>query len=253
MVFDSKQFLRDGSTNLTASASSPAASGANKGPIALMTGLPRAGMWLKAYTKSQITGTNSVNTIHSTTPPTGGTYTLTLGGQTTAALAFNATTAAVQTALAGLATATTPVYLNGRNYYSLIAGTDIVVSGSAISAGDMVFTAGGVLQAQPLVLTATFTSLTGNTATAITNGTPGMDIVIQGTDGTNVLASSGSIHINGATAPFQEMAVLIEGGQSFNVTGGQPLTSFNYSAVVTGTPVNAPVVIVLDQTMGGQN
>jgi hypothetical protein len=47
-------------------------------------------------------GTNEVQTIAISGSPTGGTFSLTYGGQTTAPLAYNAATSAVQTALQGL-------------------------------------------------------------------------------------------------------------------------------------------------------
>jgi hypothetical protein len=47
-------------------------------------------------------GTNEVQTVTITGTPTGGTYTLTFDGQTTGPIVFNATAAAVQTALEGL-------------------------------------------------------------------------------------------------------------------------------------------------------
>jgi hypothetical protein len=47
-------------------------------------------------------GTNEVQTITIAGTPTGGTFSLTFGGQTTPALAYNASTAAVQTALQAL-------------------------------------------------------------------------------------------------------------------------------------------------------
>jgi hypothetical protein len=49
-------------------------------------------------------GTNEVQTITITGAPTGGTFSLSLSGQTTPALAFNASTAAVQSALQALST-----------------------------------------------------------------------------------------------------------------------------------------------------
>jgi hypothetical protein len=48
------------------------------------------------------TGTNEVQTITITGTPTGGTYTLTFSGQTTANIAYNATASAVQSALEAL-------------------------------------------------------------------------------------------------------------------------------------------------------
>lgn len=48
--------------------------------------------------------TSQIQTVKLTGSPTGGTFTLTVGGQTTAAIAYNATTTAVQAALAALST-----------------------------------------------------------------------------------------------------------------------------------------------------
>lgn len=48
------------------------------------------------------TGTNEVQTVTITGTPTGGTFTLSWSGQTTAGIAYNATAAAVKTALAAL-------------------------------------------------------------------------------------------------------------------------------------------------------
>lgn len=61
-----------------------------------------SGWGVGPYLVSQGTGTNEVQTVSITGTPTGGTYTLTFSGQTTAPIAFNATAAAVQTALEGL-------------------------------------------------------------------------------------------------------------------------------------------------------
>jgi len=90
--------------------------------------------------------------------PTGGTFTLTLDGETTAAIAFNATAATVQTALENL---------------SNVTPGDVTVTGSA--GGPYTITFGGARAGQNVpALTATG-SLTGGTApaVAITTPTPG--------------------------------------------------------------------------------
>lgn len=51
-----------------------------------------------------VLGTNEVQTVTISGSPTGGTFTLTYGGQTTAAIAYNATASAAQTALQALST-----------------------------------------------------------------------------------------------------------------------------------------------------
>src|SRR5262245_46081762 len=52
----------------------------------------------------ELVGTNEVQTVTITGSPTGGTFTLTFGGQTTAPIAYNATAVQVQAALEALST-----------------------------------------------------------------------------------------------------------------------------------------------------
>ncbi|MCW2901917.1 MAG: hypothetical protein JWO67_4182 [Streptosporangiaceae bacterium] len=68
-------------------------------------------------------GTNEVQTITITGVPTGGTFSLTFQGQTTPALAFNAATSAVQTALQALSTIG-----SGNATVTGTAGTSYVVT-----------------------------------------------------------------------------------------------------------------------------
>lgn len=83
--------------------------------------------------------------------PTGGTFTLTYEGATTAPIAYNATTTAVQAALAALST---------------IGAGNVAVSGMA---GDWVVSFGGVLaSATASVMTADGSGLTGGTAPGVT-------------------------------------------------------------------------------------
>jgi len=92
--------------------------------------------------------------------PTGGTFTLTYAGQTTTAIAYNATAAVVQTALEAL---------------SNIAPGDVVVTGGPGPATPYTFTFGGALKGDVVAMTATG-SFTGGTtpAIAITTITPGV-------------------------------------------------------------------------------
>jgi hypothetical protein len=246
MGYDSKQFLRDGSTNLTSTETNPAASGASKGAITLMTGLPLKGMWLKAWFKGTFTGTSAVNTVHATSSPSSGTYTLTLGNKTATAIAYTATPSTVAAALAALATQSSPLVINGKSYTSLVAATDIVGSGAAYSAGDLIITFGGVLKYQPIVLVLDASGTNAGTP-VLQSTTAGSQIKIQATDGTNIFDDA--CYLDGAVAPFQEVAVHVD-PSVYRLYGGQPLTSLNYKATVAGTITAAPVVIVLDETMG---
>jgi hypothetical protein len=250
---DSKQILRDGSVNLTGAESSPAAV-RNQGPLTLPTGLPRGGkVWLKAWVKGNFTGVSAVNTIHATTTkPTGGTYGVTIGNKTIAntALNFNDTVATVQAAIAALVTDGTWV-VNGRHITSF-ATADLTVSGAALGTGDQVFTAGGQFANQPLPMTLDQTLLTGQVALAMAATATGSQIQIVATDGTNDL-DAGTIRIDGAVKPFQEVGIVLDTG-NLRLFNGQPETILNYHATVSGGTITvAPVVIELADTLLGMN
>lgn len=96
---------------------------------------------------------NEVQTVTITGGPTGGTFTLTYAGQTTAGIAYNAAASAVQSALVAL---------------SNIGTGDVTVTGS--SGGPYTVTFGGALGNQNVAqMTASGASLTGGT-------TPGVSI-----------------------------------------------------------------------------
>lgn len=104
---------------------------------------------------------NEVQSLTITGTPTGGTFTLTWNGQTTAPIAFNAAAAAVQTALTALPN---------------IGAGNITVTGSALPTGPQTITFTGLLGGNTQALiTATSTGLTGgSTPTAtVTETTPG--------------------------------------------------------------------------------
>lgn len=106
-------------------------------------------------------GTNEVQRATITGVPTGGTFTLTYAGQTTTAIAYNATAAAVQTALEAL---------------NNLAPADVVVTGGPGPATPYTITFGGTLASKDVApITATGT-LTGGTtpAIAVTTITPGV-------------------------------------------------------------------------------
>lgn len=99
-------------------------------------------------------GASEVQTISITGAPTGGTFSLTFGGQTTPALAYNASTSAVQTALQAL---------------SSIGAGNATVTGTAGSSYVVTFT--GTLantNVAPIVAVGTFT---GGTSPAISVAT----------------------------------------------------------------------------------
>jgi hypothetical protein len=104
-------------------------------------------------------GTDEVQ--HLAIDATGGTYTLTYAGQTTAAIAYNANAAAVQAALVAL---------------SNLAPGDVVVTGGPGASADLVITFGGTLAKRNVAaITTNAASLTGGAGTAtITTATAGV-------------------------------------------------------------------------------
>lgn len=100
--------------------------------------------------------TNDVQTINLGGTPTGGTFTITVqypvgNSLTTAAIAYNASAATVQAALAALAN---------------VGSGNVTVTGSAQPGNTQTITFGGALAARPVpVITATITGLTGGSPT----------------------------------------------------------------------------------------
>lgn len=94
-----------------------------------------------------------VQTVSTTGGPTGGTFTLSFGGQTTAAIQWNATAAAVQSALEALAN---------------INVGDVTVTGGPGPATPWVVTFGGRFAGENVPLMTATASLTGGTTPNIT-------------------------------------------------------------------------------------
>lgn len=126
--------------------------------------------------------TDEVQLVTITGSPTGGTFTLTYGGQTTAAIAYNAAAATVQTDLEALST---------------IGAGNVSVSGSAGGPYTVEFI--GDLAGQPLSeMTASGASLTGGTSPSVTvvtltDGLTGEDVTLS--DGTLFKAGDKKIDV----------------------------------------------------------
>ncbi len=100
---------------------------------------------------ASLTGTNAIQSVTITGAPTGGTFTLTYSGQTTAALAFNISAADLATALKAL---------------SNIGPTDVTVTGDAGGPYTVEFVT--TMGSQPITaMTADAASLTGGTTPAV--------------------------------------------------------------------------------------
>lgn len=115
--------------------------------------------------------TNEVQTLTVTGGPTGGTFTITWSGQTTAALAYNATAAQVQAALVAL---------------SNIAPGDVVVTGDA--GGPWTLTWGGSQLGENVAAPTTTESFTGGTSPDITIATSTGGDTATASDGSQVFA-----------------------------------------------------------------
>jgi hypothetical protein len=101
-------------------------------------------------------GTNEVQTLSTTGTVTAGTFTITFSGQTTGAIAWNATAAAVQAALEAL---------------SNVAVGDVAATGGPLPATPVVVTFTGNLGNQNVAAMTTTDTLTGgSTAVATTTG-----------------------------------------------------------------------------------
>ena len=139
----------------------------------------KSGLPLGKITASGLYGpysgpTAEVQTVTITGTPTGGTYTLTWSGQTTAGIPYNATAAQVKTALEAL---------------SNIAPGDVTVTGGPHPGSVVTVTfAGAYLGEDVAQMTASAASLTGGTSPAVTVATATAGGAAGASDGTQVLA-----------------------------------------------------------------
>lgn len=105
-------------------------------------------------------GVNEIQTVTITGTPTGGTFTLSYNGQTTAAIAYNAAATAVRDALRAL---------------SNVNDADLTSGGGALPGTPVTITFTGTVAEQDVNAMTATGSLTGGTApaVAVTTGTPG--------------------------------------------------------------------------------
>jgi hypothetical protein len=137
-----------------------------------------------ATTALTTTVTNEVQTVTITGTPTGGTFTLTFRGQTTSAIAYNATSSTVVTALEALST---------------IGAGNVTATGGAFPGTAVVVTFTGTLAGQNVpLMTASGTGLTGGTNPAVS--------VAETTAGASGWQSAGLISEDGAAIDVKESA-----------------------------------------------
>ncbi len=106
-------------------------------------------------------GTDEAQTVTVTGTPTGGSFTLTFNGQTTAAIPYNATAAQVKTALVAL---------------SNVASTDVTTTGGPLPGSPVVVTFGGNYNDTNVAQMTATASLTGGSSptAAVSTTTPGV-------------------------------------------------------------------------------
>lgn len=160
-------------------------------------------------------GTNQVNTISTTGVPTGGTFTLTVNGVTSAPIAFNAAAATIQAALVAM---------------SNIAAGDVVAAGGALPTA-VTLTWGGAYAGQVVTVSANGAALTGGTTPTATSVVTTAGAV--GSDGFGPRATVGGlISLTSAIATPASKIVpgtMVTGKNEFGPTG---VISFRTNATV---------------------
>jgi hypothetical protein len=140
-------------------------------------GVLKSGTILARYTSGAYKGlyapyagtASEAQTVTITGTPTGGTFTLTFNGETTAAIAYNAAAAAVQSALEALPS---------------VSANDIVVGGGPGPGAAYTLTFGANLAGQNVAQLTATGSFTGGTSPAVTvtTGTAGGGTAVDGLD-----------------------------------------------------------------------
>lgn len=150
---------------------------------------------------SVVIGTNHVAVVTITGGPTGGTFTITVNGQTTSGIAYNATAGTVETALEALST----------------VGTDeLLVTGDA--GGPYTLTAAGTLVDTLLTISSSGASLTGGTTPAATTSTSQAGGPVE-IDVEPVLAGQVSVYLDDTAAGLGTTKLLGEYGVDFSLSG----------------------------------
>jgi hypothetical protein len=177
---------------------------------------------------SNVAGQTEVQTLSFTGTPTGGTFTLTFRGQTTAPIAYNAVNTAVDTAFEALST---------------VGAGNVAVTGGPGPGTPYVFTFGGTLATQAIrPITVNTAGLTGGTspAGAVVETTPGF-----GPRGTHVLTPS-----DAASLPWLSVEEAISASyESFRYTDCK-VSRLRIEADATGYVMGQVDMIGLTQISG---
>ena len=178
-------------------------------------------------------GINDVQTVTVTGSPTGGTFTLTFAGQTTAGIAYNAAASAVQSAFQALST---------------VGSGNATVTGS----GPYTITFTGTMAAAPQAnITASGSGLTGGTSpgVTITHTTTGA-VPINAVQTVTVTASGGTFSLTFGSQTT--IPIAYNAASSVVQTALQALSSIGANnATVSGSP-GGPYTVTFVGAMGGQ-
>jgi len=178
-----------------------------------------------------VPGTNEVQTLTITGTPTGGTFTITYDGVTSAAIAYNANAAAVQSALEAM---------------SNIAVGDVTCGGGALPGTPVTITFGGSLAGTDVPLATTTGSLTGGTTptatiATTTAGDPSTDLLAPtATSGGLLALTSANATPTGKVIPASRIAWSAANSWSFGATSVLSFrtttapTTFSEGAVMFG-------------------
>ena len=182
----------------------------------------------------QAAGTAEVQTLTASGTVSGGTYTLTFNGQTTAALAYNASAATVQAALEAL---------------SNVVPGDVLVGGGPFPATPLTFTFYGNLIGDAPTISVQTGSLTGSTpGAAIATSTPGVAGAADGRSDTANL-----VGLLDTVLPWQLMEHDVEVAVAYECTAVQGWCFQLNAAGVLVPLANATALAMAPRSASGTN
>lgn len=155
--------------------------------------VPPSTMLYASYGATKSNGTNEVQTATKSGTISGGTFTLSVGGSTTPALAHDASTATVKAAVEAL---------------PAVGTSNVNVTGSPLSSGNMIFTFTGDLAATPVALLTLTSSLTGGGSVSLTRTTVGVYGYIQSAPVANRWSSFAQTYAQADTGSYDIFALV---------------------------------------------
>jgi hypothetical protein len=206
-----------------------------------------SGLPVRYEISMQVTATNEVQTLSISGSPTGGTFTLTFGGQTTAAIAYNAAASAVQSALQAL---------------SSIGSGNVACSGGSLPGTAVTITFQGTMaNTHEALITANSSGLTGGTSptAVLTETTTGGNrgALYTRKDGGSWTLVTGTYYYSAtAWAIFAQGAQLstsdTEDQRVYIVNGVNNLSYYDIgsNSVVTYTGLSTPTISSVTATSG---